>query len=178
MARCIFAVIAFFIASAVFSASNDVDKVLVLPNYTLKLSVVTSARKETIWKLWEDVENWKKFDTLLEYSNLDPNHTFAAGATGVIKARGATKTQFELIDVREGVSFIEKLKVPFYQSIELHRYFEQSEQGVTIFTHEVRFKGRLRSLVYLIAASSFKKELPLVMNRLGALAEQQEFHNN
>ena len=83
-----------------------------------------------------------------------------------------------MIDVREGVSFIEKLKVPFYQSIELHRYFEQSEQGVTIFTHEVRFKGRLRSLVYLIAASSFKKELPLVMNRLGALAEQQEFHNN
>ena len=169
-----------FVSFSAFSASEPIANadtiadVVVLPNYTLKLSVATSAKKETIWRLWEDVENWKKFDTLLEYSRLDDDQRFIAGATGVIKARGASKTRFELIEVQPGVSFIEKLKVPLYQSIELHRYFEESAAGSTVFTHEVRFKGRLRSIIYLAAAKTFKKELPLVMGRLRDVAEREE----
>lgn len=166
--------VAFVISCPAFSEAGDTHDVSVLPNYILKLSVATNAGKDTIWRLWEDVENWKKFDTLLEYSSLDYGHTFIAGATGVVKARGASKTHFELIDVTPGVSFVEKLNVPLYQSIELHRYFEESALGSTVFTHEVRFKGRLRSIIYLVAAETFKKELPLVMGRLRDVAEKEE----
>ncbi len=156
------------------AATADSGQVEVLSGYRLKYSVATTARKSTIWRLWRDVENWNKFDTLLEYSHLDDGVDFELGATGVIKARGAAKTRFELIEVIPGVSFIEKLKVPLYQSIELHRYFEESESGMTVFSHEAHFKGRLRFLIYLVAASSFKKELPLVMSRLRQVAEQEE----
>jgi len=149
-------------------------KAQVLEGYRLKHSLETTAKQSTIWRLWSDVENWKKFDTLLEYSRLDHGKTFAQGATGVIKADGANQTKFELVQVTPGVSFTEKLFVPLYQSIELKRYFEKSDTGKTIFTHEVVFKGRLRFLIYAVAASSFKKELPLVMGRLKNVAELEE----
>ena len=151
-----------------------VDKVQILDGYRLKFSLDTNAQKSTIWRLWSDVENWKKFDTLLEYSQLDDGHEFELGATGVIKAEGARKTRFKLTEFREGKSFTETLYVPLYQQIELKRYFEQSEQGGTRFSHEVVFKGRLRWLIYLAAAGTFKKELPLVMGRLKDLAELEE----
>lgn len=150
------------------------DGVEVLSGYRLKYSVETTAKQSTIWRLWSDVENWKRFDTLLEYSRLDEGHYFEPGATGVIKADGANKTGFKLTQVTPGVSFTETLFVPLYQRIELKRYFEKSESGQTIFTHEVVFKGRLRFLIYAAAASQFKKELPLVMGRLKAVAESDE----
>lgn len=152
----------------------QVDRVEVLSGYRLKYSVETTAKQSTVWGLWSDVENWKRFDTLLEYSHLDEGQRFEAGATGVIKADGASKTGFRLTEVTPGVSFTETLFVPLYQRIELKRYFEKSESGQTIFTHEVVFKGRLRFLIYSVAASQFKKELPLVMGRLKAVAESDE----
>ncbi len=154
-------------------------KVEVLPGYRLSLSLPTSASPETIWALWKDVENWKQFDTLLEYSYLEKGHVFEDGANGFIKARGAARTRFTLRDVAEGESFTETLFVPLYQQIELKRYVQtipasDTKEEHTLFTHEVVFKGRLRFLIYAIAASSFKKELPLVMQRLRELAEGLE----
>ena len=154
-------------------------KVEVLPAYRLSLSLPTSASPETIWALWKDVENWKQFDTLLEYSYLEKGHVFEDGSNGFIKARGAARTRFTLSDVAEGVSFTETLFVPLYQQIELKRYVQaipasDTKEAHTLFTHEVVFKGRLRFLIYAVAASSFKKELPLVMQRLRELAEDSE----
>ena len=111
---------------------------------------------------------------MLEYSYLDEGYEFELGATGVIKADGARKTRFRLTEVNQGVSFTETLYVPLYQRIELKRYFEKTPNGETVFTHEVVFKGRLRFVIYAAAASSFKKELPLVMGRLRDVAESQE----
>ena len=165
----------FFVAcSVVFASDKPIDEVQVLDGYRLKYSVATTAEQSTIWSLWADVENWNKFDTLLEYSYLDEGYEFELGATGVIKADGARKTRFRLTEVNQGVSFTETLYVPLYQRIELKRYFEKTSNGETIFTHEVVFKGRLRFVIYAAAASSFKKELPLVMGRLRDVAESQE----
>jgi len=161
-----------FVVFAIFWRTDSRAEVEVKPAYVLKYSITTTAQKENIWHLWQDVENWKKFDTLLEYSKLDPPYEFKENATGIIKAEGAPRTRFELIDVNPGVSFVEKLNVPLFQSIELHRYFEEGHGDKTVFTHEVHFKGRLRFLIYWLAAKSFKKELPLVMGRLKELAEQ------
>jgi len=152
---------------------DDVDGV-VRDGYRLKYSVATTASKTTIWRLWSDVENWRKFDTLLEYSRLDEGHEFEQGARGVIKADGASKTRFVLSEVTPGESFTEKLFVPLYQTIDLKRYFEESESGRTVFTHEVVFRGRLRFLIHALAAGTFEKELPLVMGRLKDVAEQEE----
>lgn len=150
------------------------DGVVVLPNCSLKLSVHTTASKSTLWRLWSDVGNWNKFDTLLEYSYLVDNTKFEVGAVGYLKAKGAPKTRFVLVEVNESVSFIESLKIPLYQTIELQRYFEVNEDGGTTFTHEVNFKGGLRYIMYALLAGTFRKELAKVMGNLKDLAESEE----
>lgn len=152
----------------------NIDDVVELPNYSLKYSVETSAKKSTIWRLWSDVENWKKFDTILEYSYLVDDAAFETGAIGYLNAKGAPKTKFTLITVDPGVSFTERLSIPLYQTIDLQRYFEISESGTTVFTHEVNFKGSLRWLMYNLLSRTFKKELIHVMTNLKEVAEQEE----
>lgn len=163
-----------FILISILSMNTYAAEVIELPNCSLKLSVETSAKKSTIWRLWSDVENWKKFDTILEYSFLTDNAEFKRGAIGYLKAKGAPKTKFVLIEVNESVSFIESLKVPLWQSIDLQRYFEVNENGTTIFTHEVNFKGGLRHIYYALLSGTFKKELKHVMTNLKEVAEEEE----
>lgn len=170
---CCLILFAFNIASA-----QQKQEVQVLPNYTLKYSVTTSAKKETIWQLWEDVENWKDYDTVLKYSYLENDAEFAQGAVGYVKGKGAPRTKFKLIKVTPGVSFTERLYVPLYQAIDLQRYFEDSPEGTTTFTHEVNFKGRLSFLIYAVAGGAFKRDLPLVMSRMKALAENKSDSTN
>ena len=143
-----------------------------LPNYSFKYSAATKASKEDIWKLWSDVENWKKFDERIEYSRLKEGHDFSVGAQGYLKGKNAPKTAFELIEVHPNVSFKQRLKLPLYQTIELQRYFEESPDGQTIFTHEVNFKGRLKPLTYLLLCSAFKKDLELVIDQIQSIADQ------
>ena len=141
---------------------------------TYRLTLVTTASQHTIWKLWEDVDNWKDYDTILEYSYLEDNAQFAVGATGYVKADGAPKTKFEIIQVDPGNSFIESLKLPLWSTLELKRYVSKNQDGKTIFTHEVEFKGFMKHAYYLLLAKTFKKELYLVMGRMRALAESRE----
>ena len=153
---------------------GQADDIVELPGYAFKYSVETSASKATIWRLWEDVENWKKYDTVLQYSYLKDDAEFEAGAIGYIKAKGAPRTRFELIKVNKPDSFVESLKLPLFNSLLLKRYFEVNEAGKTTFTHEIEFKGPLRWLMYALIGGTFKKETPLVMGRLKDVAEMEE----
>jgi len=156
------------------AAPVTTDDVIKLPHYALKLSVPTSASKSTIWRLWSDVEHWKKFDTELRYSYLKDGTKFSKGATGYLKAKGAPKTCFELTEFQESESFTESLKIPLFQVIELKRYFEVDSDGGTTFTHEVVFKGGLKFIMYPLLAGKFKRELVNVMNNLKDVAEGEE----
>ena len=152
------------------------NEAIKLPDRALKYSVETSADQDTIWHLWTDVDNWNAFDTLLEYSYLTEGHTFERGATGYLKAQGGLKTKFEVTALEEGKSFTLSLKLPLLQVIELERRFEPSPKAAktTIFTHQVNFKGGLKSLTYAALGKTFEKELVLVMGRLKALAEKRD----
>lgn len=154
-----------------FSYSVFGNEVIKLPNYSMKMSMETTASKATIWRLWEDVENWKQFDERLEYSYLLGEKNFEEGAIGYLKGKGAPKTRFVLTQVTTGVSFVEVLKLPLGQTIHLQRYFEISDNNKTIFTHEVNFKGRLKPLYYWLLAGEFKKDLKKVMLKMKLLAE-------
>jgi len=162
------------LANCAFAETASIDDVEQVTNYKLRLKVETSASRETIWQLWEDVDNWQQYDELVIYSKLDEGHVFETGARGEVKAKGAPKSRFVLTEVIPGEAFTERLATPLWQSIDLHRYFETSETGNTIFVHEVEFKGRLRWLIYSVAGATFKKEMPRVMNKLREVAELNE----
>ncbi|NOX27451.1 MAG: hypothetical protein GXP21_04565 [Gammaproteobacteria bacterium] len=169
-----FVVLALLAACSSTSHSNTTDDVIELANYSLKYSVETSAKKSTIWRLWSDVENWQKFDTILEYSYLVDNAEFKTGSIGYLNAKGAPKTKFILTEVNDEISFTESLKIPLYQTIDLQRYFEVNNKGKTTFTHEVNFKGSLKSILYFLLSGTFKSELINVMENLKKVAENEE----
>ncbi len=160
------------------AATLTKDDVKVLPHCSFKLSVHTSASKNTIWRLWSDVENWKEFDTELRYSYLVGDSKFSAGAIGYLKANGAPKTKFVLTEFEELESFTESLRIPLFQVIELKRYFEADSNGGTTFTHEVVFKGGLKFIMYSLLAGKFKRELVNVMENLKEVAEREELQQS
>jgi len=135
------------------------------------LTFEAKANKKIIWSLWENVEDWKSYDIIVKYSYLNAPGVFETGATGYVKTKSAPKTRFELIEVDKGSSFTESLKLPLWNSLELKRRVVAIDEQSSAFTHEVEFKGPLKRVMYLLLANTFKKELPLVMGRLKALAE-------
>ena len=154
-------------------AQERLGTIVKLPGFSFKYSLETTASQSRIWSLWSDVENWNKFDTLLEYSYLVEGASFETGAIGYLKASGAPRTKFELIEVDQQSAFVERLKLPLYQAIDLQRYFEPGVNGVTTFTHEVNFKGVLSPLLYALLGGTFKRELRAVMDRLKTVAESE-----
>ncbi len=170
--RCIVFAPLFFILSVPFIArANDIVH---LSRYAFKYSAQTKASKETIWALWADVENWPAFDERLDYAYLVDDKHFKHGAVGYLKGKNAPKTKFEITAFEAGKSFSERLHIPLYQSVDLLRYFEDNEHGQTVFTHEVRFRGRLSPLMYTLLARPFKKDIKLVVERVKDIAEGED----
>jgi len=155
-------------------AQAEKDKIISTGPCSYSLTIEAKANKDVIWRLWEDVENWKDFDIIVQYSYLESPNVFQTGAIGYVKTKSAPRTRFELLDVESGQSFTESLKLPFWNSLELKRKVVAIDQHTSAFTHEVEFKGPLKSVMYLFLAKTFKKELPLVMGRMRDLAELRQ----
>jgi len=56
---------------------------------------------------------------------------------GYVKTKGAPRTKFELTEVDAGNSFVEKLKLPFWSSLDLKRRVVIVDSNTVAFTHEV-----------------------------------------
>jgi len=159
---------------SVLQAQTLTDEIIELPGFAFKYSTQTSASKATIWRLWTDVENWKQFDVVLEYSYLEDDANFAEDARGYLKADGAPRVGFEIQQLKPDESFTVNVEIPLYQAIKQQRYFEPSAIGTTVFTHEVRFSGGLSPLVYLLLQRNYKRETQDVVQRLKNLAEAKQ----
>ena len=153
------------------------SKIVSTGSWSYSLTLTTSASEQDIWKLWEDVENWKDYDRVVQYSYLENDANFELGATGYVKTRGAPKTKFELIQVDAGKSFIESLKLPLWNTLELKRRVVRLNSKEVAFTHEVVFKGPLKRLMYGLLAKRFKKDLKKVMVNMKELAETRTVSN-
>lgn len=170
--QCLFIAV-LIVLPAMASSQTILNEIVKLPSFAFKYSVATSANKSTIWKLWTDVENWKEFDVLLEYSNLEPDIVFAENAKGTLKAEGAPEVSFKIQNLVDDESFIVQLQIPLFQTIQQHRYFEHDNNGLTIFTHEVEFSGGLSPFVYFFLNRIYKRETQAVVDRIKVLAENK-----
>ena len=69
--------IVFFYNSAISAKETELDsQIISTGKCSYSLTLTTSASKEVIWQLWEDVENWKSYDTVLTYSYLQEGSSF------------------------------------------------------------------------------------------------------
>ena len=160
-----------FITGTLYASNNTI---ISTGPCSYSLTIEAKASHDIIWQLWENVEDWKSYDIIVTYSYLQDPGIFETGAVGFVKTKSAPKTRFELLDVDKGNSFTESLKLPLWNSLELKRKVVAIDEQTSAFTHEVEFKGPLKSVMYLFLAKTFKKELPLVMGRMKTLAESKQ----
>ncbi len=155
------------------NTETEQNRIVDLPGPAFKYTITAEAPAETVWQLWQDVDNWKEFDERLKYSYLESGYSFENGAVGYLKGKGAPKTRFVLENIDPGQSFDEILGLPLGQKILLKRIINYSDDNSTTFTHEVHFLGGLKGFFYPFLKGPFKKDIVLVMKAMKTLAEQR-----
>lgn len=130
--------------------------------FIVKHTVETKATPTQIWRIWEDVENWKTWDEQIELSRIDG--PFRTGTTGYTKFVGTPlfKTLLTQVDPHKLVvqeAYLSFAKVVSYQSM-------KKVDGKTEVTFQVEIRGPL-SLFYACMLGRFiKKKIPAEMEEM------------
>lgn len=128
----------------------------------VKHTLETKATPIQIWKVWQDVENWKTWDQEIESSHFDG--PFQTGTTGSIKFVHTPlfKTLLKEVDPLKLViqeTHLSFAKVVSYQSM-------SHESGKTQVTFQVEILGPLSFFYRLILGKFIKKKIPVEMNEM------------
>ncbi|MCA2979180.1 MAG: SRPBCC family protein [Myxococcaceae bacterium] len=126
----------------------------------------TKASPEQIWKLWESVADWSRWDESVESSRLDG--AFVQGARGSLKPRGGPRATFALVSVEPRVAFTSRSSLPLTTLDIVHTL--RVEGSETVIEHRVEMKGVLTFLFRRLIGESIARGLPMVVERLAQLA--------
>ena len=132
-------------------------------------SLETSASPEIIWAIWTDVSNWKNWDTGLKDASMKED--FQLSSKGIIISLENRKSKFKVVEFIEGQSYTIKTKLPL-GSLYVKRFLTQ-ENGKTMFTHEVWFKGLTKGIFAKAFGAKFRKLLPDVLRNIKTIAESR-----
>jgi hypothetical protein len=128
--------------------------------------IYQGVKKEDIWRLWSDVNNWPRWDTELEYCKMDAS--FAAGSHFILKPIKGPKVKIVLSEVINNKKFTDYTKFPgaiMYDSHEL----EETSNGLCI-TSTITVKGFLGFLWTKLVAKNVAAGVPKQMDALVELA--------
>ena len=135
-----------------------------------RASAVTRAGTTTVWRLWSDVEGWRRWDEDVEWSRL--YGPFEVGARGVLKPVGGPKASFETTEVRRERAFVDRTRLPLASIDFLHEM--KPVEGGTRIVHGVRISGPLSPVFARLLGPGFEKGLPKAVGNLARLAEASE----
>ncbi|PIE79239.1 MAG: hypothetical protein CSA15_03895 [Candidatus Delongbacteria bacterium] len=133
-----------------------------------EVTIKTNATREQIWNLWVDVENWKKWDNQVEFSQLNGN--FEKGTYGILKTYKSPKAKFQIVLAKELEEFTTRSFLPLTQMDFIHKINEKN--GEIYITHGVKIRGLFTFLFSRIIGQKILKELPKVMENLSKMAEK------
>ena len=128
----------------------------------IKHTVETTANPSQIWKVWQDVENWKNWDRDIELSRIDG--PFQAGTTGCTKFAGTPLfktllTQVEPFKLVVQEAYLSFAKVISYQSM-------SQVAGKTQVTFQVEIRGPLSLFFAYMLGRFIKKKIPAEMEEM------------
>ena len=137
---------------------------------TYDISAPTTASKERIWSIWQDVPLWKDWDSQVEWASL--NGTFKTGQTGLIKPKGAPKSTFTINRCTPFKQFSDTSPLPFAR-LTFDHVLEPHENGLMVH-HRISISGPLSFLFNIILGKQLKKGLETGLPRLITLAESRD----
>jgi hypothetical protein len=131
-------------------------------------SIVINAPPACIFALYEDVENWNRWDPDTKSSCIDG--PFQKGAKGSLTPTVGNMVPMVLIDVIPGRSFTAESKIPMFRMVFEHEITPDGNNISTV-VHRVCFSGALSWLLGRLIARRVDRGLPVTLAKLKAAAE-------
>lgn len=133
--------------------------------WTNTASIATTASRETLWRLFEDVAGWKRWNAGIERIAL--NGPFAAGSTFDMKPPGMDAFRSTLRDVRLLEAFVDETILEDTRFLVSHELQALSSGGTRV-VYAIRVEGPEAATLGPLVTADF----PEVLAALKALAEQ------
>ncbi len=128
--------------------------------------IYQNVKKEDVWRLWSDVNNWPKWDRELEYCKMDAS--FTEGSHFILKPIKGPKVKIVLSEVINNKKFTDYTKFPGAIMYDAHE-LEETPSGLRI-TSTITVKGFLSFLWTKLVAKNVAAGVPKHMDALVELA--------
>lgn len=128
--------------------------------------IYQDVKKEDIWRLWADVNNWPKWDRELEYCKMDAS--FIVGSHFILKPINGPKVKIFLSEVIPNKKFTDYAKFPGAIMYDAHE-LEETSDGLRI-TSIITVKGFLSFIWSNLVAKNVAASVPKQMDALVELA--------
>lgn len=123
-------------------------------------------RKEQVWMLWADVDNWHRWDEDIEYARLlDP---FEAGARFELKPKHGPKVSLKVVRAEPLRGFTDLVEFPLARMYSSHD-MQDTATGLKLIS-SVRVEGALAWLWRKLVAEKVAAGMPAQMDSLARLA--------
>ncbi len=128
--------------------------------------VYQNVKKEDVWRLWTDINNWPKWHGELDYCKLEGE--FIVGNKFRLKPKGAPSVKIKLIAIEDGKEFIDCTKFFGAKMFDAHQ-LEETKDGLRL-TNTVIVTGLLKFLWIKLVARNVADTAEQKMDALVALA--------
>lgn len=130
--------------------------------FIVKHTIETKATPAQIWEVWQDVENWKKWDEEIEFSEIDG--PFQAGTCGRTKFANTPVCKTLLTQVEPYKLVVQESSLSFAKVISYQ--FMSQTAGKTQVTFQVEIRGPLSFFYAWILSRFIKKKIPAEMEEM------------
>lgn len=134
---------------------------------TIEKHIVISAKPETIFRIYRDVENWSQWDPDTKSSSLDKG--LELGSKGTLKPAKGFPVPMEVTSIQDNRHFTATSKTALFR-MDFDHLLEPVENSTRVI-HRVRITGLLKPLLALMLAPRIDKGLPVTLQHLKAQAE-------
>lgn len=113
-------------------------------------------KKETIWHLWIDVNNWPKWHEDLDYCKMEG--AFEVGNHFVLKPKGKPPVKIDIAEIEEGLKFTDCTKFFGAKMYDTHA-MEETKEGLRL-TNTIVVTGPLKWLWIKLVAQNVANSVP------------------
>lgn len=125
--------------------------------------IYQGVKKEEIWQLWADVNNWPKWDKELEYCKMEA--PFVKDSQFILKVVGGPKVKITLSEVIANEKFTDYCKFLGARMYDAHELEETKDGGVRI-TSTITVTGPLSFIWVNLVAKNVAHSVPKQMDAL------------
>ncbi len=123
-------------------------------------------KKENIWRIWTDVNNWSKWHGDLDYCKMEG--PFEVGNHFMLKPKGVSAVKIVLTEIKVGHSFTDCTSFPGAKMVDTHAV-EETTEGLKL-TNTLVVTGPLKWLWIKLVAQNVANTVPDEMEALVNLA--------